>query len=87
MDEPRRISEDKEDVEWIAMTTEPLWLFEVIDGDGNLVIESDPMYLLEKDARDAATEIANEWSKETGKEIDSILVREGGEDFINDEWT
>jgi hypothetical protein len=49
-----RIVADKEEEAWVAAMKENgenLWMFEVQDEDGNIVIESDAIYEFEDEAR------------------------------------
>jgi hypothetical protein len=85
-----RIVADKEEEAWVAAMKENgenLWMFEVQDEDGNIVIESDAIYEFEDEARNTGYDAGSDREEKTGKETGGISVSNGiPNTFDNDEW-
>ena len=85
-----RIVADKEEEAWVAAMKENgenLWMFEVQDEDGNIVIESDAIYEFEDEARNTGYDAGSDGEEKTGKETGGISVSNGiPNTFDNDEW-
>ena len=85
-----RIVADKEEEAWVAAMKENgenLWMFEVQDEDGNIVIESDAIYEFEDEARNTGYDAGSDWEEKTGKETGGISVSNGiPNTFDDDEW-